>query len=106
MSKYRIRYAQQAVDDMDAIFDYIMLEDQDAALKMLADFEKSISRLAVSPYIGAAIRTDEPMMIMSGYRYLVVSPYLIFYRVTDGEIRIGRILHSRQGWLQLLFGLR
>jgi toxin ParE1/3/4 len=106
MSKYRIRYAQQAVDDMDAIFDYIFLEDQDAAQKMLSDFKKSIERLAESPYIGAAIRTDEPVMITAGYRYLAVSPYLIFYRVADSEVRIGRILHSRQDWLQLLFGVR
>ncbi len=106
MSKYRIRYAQQAVDDMDAIFDYIVLENQDAALKMLSEFEKSIDRLAEAPYIGAAIRTDEPMMIAPGYRYLVVSPYLIFYRVVDAEVRIGRVLHSRQDWLQLLFGPR
>lgn len=106
MSKYRIRYTQQAVDDMDAIFDYIVLENRDAAHRMLAEFERSVNRLADSPYIGAAIRTDEPMMIKPGYRYLVVSPYLIFYRVTDGEVRIGRILHSRQDWLKLLFGLR
>ncbi|NLG23842.1 MAG: type II toxin-antitoxin system RelE/ParE family toxin, partial [Clostridiales bacterium] len=94
------------VDDMDAIFDYVVLEDQDAAFKMLDAFEKRIGQLAQSPYIGAAIRTDEAMMIASGYRYLVVSPYLIFYRVTDGEVRIGRVLHSRQDWLQLLFGPR
>ncbi len=106
MSKCRIRYTQQAVDDMDAIFDYIVLENQDAARKMLSEFAKGIEGLAESPYIGAAIRTDEPVMITAGYRYLVVSPYLIFYRVVDGEVRIGRILHSRQDWLQLLFGIR
>ena len=106
MSEFRIRYTQQAVDDMDAIFDYIVLEDRDAALKMLSEFERRIGRLADTPYIGAAIRTDEPMMIAAGYRYLVVSPYLIFYRVYGEEVRIGRILHSRQDWLQLLFGIR
>lgn len=106
MSKYRIRYAQQAVDDLDAIFDYVLLEDQSAALKLLAEFERRIGSLAESPYVGAAIRTDEPMMIAAGYRYLVVPPYLVFYRVTDAEVRIGRVLHSRQDWLQLLFGPR
>lgn len=106
MPEYLICYTQQAVDDMDAIFDYIVLENPDVAQKLLMQFEKSILQLADAPMIGAAIRTDEPMMIAVGYRYLAVSPYLIFYRVCGGEVRIGRVLHSRQNWLQLLFGLR
>lgn len=106
MDEYRIRYTQQAVDDLDAIFDYICLENPDAAKKMLQAFQTSISRLASAPYLGAAMRTDEPMMIAAGYRYAVVSPYLVFYRVVEKEVRIARILHSRQDWLSLLFGIR
>lgn len=106
MSKHRIRYTQQAADDLDAIFDYVAVENRDAAIKLLGAFDESISRLADSPYIGAAIPSEEPMMLANGYRYLVVSPYMIFYRVFDSEVRIGRILHSRQEWLHLLFGRR
>ena len=106
MAEYRIRYAQQAVDDLDAIFDYICLDNPDAARKMLQSFKISIGRLASTPYLGAALRTDSPLLISSGYRYIVVSPYLVFYRVVDDEVRIGRILHSRQDWLSLLFGMR
>lgn len=106
MADYRIRYAQQAVDDLDAIFDYIYLENPDAARRMLQDFKTSIGRLASVPYLGAALRTDSPLLISAGYRYIVVSPYLVFYRVVNDEVRIGRILHSRQDWLSLLFGMR
>lgn len=106
MSKHRIRYTQQAVDDMDAIFDYIAIANRDAAAKLLRAFDESISRLAETPYIGSALPANETAMIANGYRYLVVSPYMIFYRVSDHEVRIGRILHSRQDWMQLLFGPR
>ncbi len=106
MNKMRIRYTQQAADDLDAIFDYIAIENRDAAIKMINAFDTSIRRLETAPYLGAALPTKENMMISSGYRYLVVSPYMIFYRVFDHEIRIGRILHSRQDWLHLLFGQR
>lgn len=106
MADYRIRYAQQAVDDLDAIFDYICLDNPDAARKMLQSFKSGIERLASAPYLGAALRTDSPLLISAGYRYIVVSPYLVFYRVVDDEVRIGRILHSRQDWLPLLFGIR
>lgn len=106
MAEYRIRYAQQAVDDLDAIFDYICLDNPDAARKMLQSFKSGIERLASTSHLGAALRTDSPLLISAGYRYIVVSPYLVFYRVVDDEVRIGRILHSRQDWLSLLFGIR
>ena len=106
MAEYRIRYAQQAVDDLDAIFDFICLDDPEQARKILQAFKSSISRLASAPFLGAALRTDSPLLVFAGYRYIVVSPYLVFYRVVEGEVRIGRILHSRQDWLSLLFGQR
>lgn len=106
MSKHRIRYTQQAADDLDAIFDYIALDNRDVAIKMLNAFDSSIRRLADTPYLGTALPSRENMMIAHGYRYLVVSPYMIFYRVHNDEVRIARILHSRQDWLHLLFGQR
>ena len=106
MDKYRIRYTQQAADDMDAIFDYVVLENRSAAVDLLRAFDESISRLADMPYLGVALPEEDASMIVGGYRYLVVSPYLIFYRVHEREVRIGRILHSRQDWLRLLFGQR
>lgn len=106
MVKYRIRYAQQAVDDLDAIFDYICLDNPVALTKMLKAFQMRMEGLATAPYSGAALRTDAPAMVASGYRYVVVSPYLVFYRVVGEEVRIGRMLHSRQDWLALLFGMR
>ena len=104
MGKYRIRYAQDAVDDLDVIFDYIALDDIDAAERMLDTIDESILRLADQPRLGAALPTEGESMLRRGYRYLVVKPYLVFYRFENDEVRIGRILHSRQDWLFLLFG--
>lgn len=88
------------------IFDYVRLENPDAAQKLLTQFRTKIERLAASPYVGAALRTDDSLLISSGYRYLVVAPYLVFYRITENkEVAIARILHSRQNWLYLLFGI-
>jgi toxin ParE1/3/4 len=106
MADCRIRYTQDAIDDLDVIFDYIALEDQDAALRMLDEIDRRISQLAGQPRMGAAIPTNDFSILRHGYRYLVVSPYLVFYRVEDDEVRIGRILHSKQDWLFLLFGLK
>ena len=106
MPKARIRYTQQAADDMDAIFDYVVLENPDAAERLLSQFDDAVLQLADAPYLGAAIPTEEPMMVSPGYRYLVGAPYLIFDRGLDGDVCVGRVLHSRQNWLALLFGRR
>ncbi len=106
MDKHRIRYTQDAIDDLDVIFDYIALEDQEAALRMLAKIDRRITQFSDQPRMGAAIGMSEPSIVRPGYRYLTVSPYLIFYRVENDEVRIGRILHSRQDWLFLLFGIK
>lgn len=89
MTDFRIRYARQAIDDLDAIFDYVCLENPAAAEKLLSAFDSSISRLQTTPYMGAALRTDQPMFVAQGYRYLVVSPYLVFYRVDGRDVYIG-----------------
>ena len=44
MADFRIRYARQAIDDLDAIFDYVCLENPAAAEKLLSAFDSSISR--------------------------------------------------------------
>lgn len=101
-----IRYTQDAMDDLDTIFDYIALEDPAAALRMLDAIDRRISRLAGQPRMGAAVASNDLSVVRPGYRYVVVAPYLVFYRAERGEVRIGRILHSRQDWLFLLYGGR
>lgn len=103
MPAFKILYTRLAEDDLDAIFNYIAIDDREAATKLLKAFDQSICRLAVNPYLGAALPTEDDFIAPSGYRYIVVSPYMVFYRVEDGEVRIGRILHCRRDWLSLMF---
>ena len=49
MADFRIRYTQQAMDDLDAIFDFICLDNPDAARKMLQAFRTGIEKLAATP---------------------------------------------------------
>ncbi len=91
---------------MDTIFDYVSLDDPGAALKLLDAIDATVSKLADSPRIGTAVSADDLGPVQTGYRYLVVAPYLIFYRIEGDEVRIGRVLHSKQDWLHMLFGNR
>ena len=51
------------------------------------------------PHLGKLI--DYP----TDYRYLVVKPNYVFYRIEGDTVRIIRILNERQDFLQILFGI-
>lgn len=103
MGKHRIRYTRAAIDDLDSIFDYIDEGNRDAAVRMLNRLEQAILRLAENPRLGAVLPTNDRSLVSPGYRRLVVSPYLVFYRIGEEEIMVARVLHARQDWMHLLF---
>jgi len=105
MSKYGIRYTETAVEDLDLIFDYIFADNRNAALKMLEQLKTGIERLADIPLLGIVLPTNDLSLVKRGYRYLVIDPYIVFYRISEQEIWIGRVLHSRQDWLNTLFDM-
>ena len=101
--KLRIRYTRDAVDDLDSIFDYISDDNRTAALDMLERIESAIMKLADNPRMGAVLPTGDLSLVETGYRRMVVQPYLVFYRIGEDEVFIARVLHSRQDWMHLLF---
>ncbi len=103
MTKLRIRYTQDAVDDLDSIFDYISEDKLTAAADLLEQIENSVLKLADNPRMGTVLPTNELSLVEPGYRRIVVKPYLIFYRIGKDELFISRVLHSRQDWMNLLF---
>ncbi|WP_373233499.1 type II toxin-antitoxin system RelE/ParE family toxin [Cohnella sp.] len=101
--KSRVRYTPAAVDDMDEIFSYISQENVAAAESMLAKLNSSISGLADFPNKGSVLSEDEYSLIQRGYRFIVVNPYLVFYRIMNDTVVIHRILHGRRDYLRELF---
>lgn len=53
--------------------------------------------------MGTIISDEEYTIVEQGYRFIVVSPYLISYRITNDDIIIHRILHGRRDYLRELF---
>lgn len=102
--KNKIKYTPAAVDDMDEIFSYISQDNVDAAGNMLNKLNNSISDLADFPNKGSVLSDDEYSLIQRGYRFIVVNPYLVFYRIMNDAVVIHRILHGRRDYLRELFG--
>lgn len=101
--KYRIEYSDVAILDVDEMFSYIA-EDNIAATEIMAEkLDVSIRRLTEFPEMGAMLNEDDFVLVKTGYRFIVVKPYLIFYRIIDDRIVVYRILHGRRDYLRELF---
>ena len=101
--KNKIKYTPVAVDDMDEIFSYISQDSVTAAETMLERLDRQIAGLAEFQHKGSVLSDEEYTLIQRGYRFIVVEPYLIFYRILENTIIIHRILRGRRDYLRELF---
>lgn len=103
LPKNKIKYTPAAVDDMDEIFSYISKDNVTGAENLLKKITEGITRLVEFPNMGSVLSEEEYTLINRGYRFIVVQPYLVFYRIIDNAVIIHRILHARRDYLRELF---
>ncbi len=101
--KNKIKYTPMAVDDMDEIFSYISEDNVAAAESLLERINTGVSKLADFPNMGSVLSDEEYTLVNSGYRFIIIQPYLVFYRIIEHVIIIHRILHGRRDYLRELF---
>jgi len=104
LQKSKIKYAPSAIDDMDEIFSYISKDNISAAEAALDKIDDEISKLSEFPNMGSLLSDEEYTLIQRGYRFIIISPYIVFYRIINNAIIIHRILHERRDYLRELFG--
>jgi len=88
MSRPIVR-SDRAEEDLIAIWFHVASDSQAAADRLLDRIEERSWQLATHPHLGAA-RDD----VSPGMRVLLAGKYLIFYRVSDRDIKLVRILHG------------
>lgn len=100
--KNRIHYAQEARQDLDDIWDYIVLEltNVSAATNTVNKIMDMIDQLADFPEMGSPLSSIADTE--SDYRFLVSGSYLTFYRVSGSDVYIDRILYGRRDYLSIL----
>ena len=85
----RITRRPRALQDLDEIWDYIALDNPDAADQFVEMIEEKCHLLAQFPKIGTSCESLHPAL-----RYLPVGKYLLFYLPLDGGIEVVRVLHG------------
>ncbi|PKM83220.1 MAG: type II toxin-antitoxin system RelE/ParE family toxin [Firmicutes bacterium HGW-Firmicutes-14] len=100
MKKYDVKLLPAAYSDLDEIFDYIMVNNQESANGILDNIILSLHRLGNYPHSGAPLL--DCSLKKFNFKMVVVDPYIAFYRLIDDQILVYRILHGARNCPHLL----
>lgn len=89
----RTRWTKLALADLEAIADFVARGDPAAADRIVTHIVDAVERLRDYPHLGRTGR-------IAGTRELVIAdtPYLVPYRVANGEVQILAVIHAARRW--------
>lgn len=101
---YNLHLSREARRDLQDIKAYIAmeLENPQAVLSTVGRITKTMRVLQDHAQIGRVLSVKENREY--GYRYLVSSSYMIFYRVSGEDVYVDRVMYGRRDYLHALFG--
>lgn len=85
-------WAEPALNDLDAIADYIALDNPEAARRLVQKIFKHVGHLERQPKLGS----KPPELKGWRYRQIVESPCRIFYREDSGRVLILHVMRSER----------
>ena len=88
----RIIWADPALEDLEEIAEYIALDDEAAAKRLVRRVFDAIERLRDFPDSGRR----PPELIRSRYREIIVGPCRIFYRHAEDRVYILYVMRSER----------
>lgn len=85
-------WAEPALNDLDAIADYIALDNPEAARRLVQKIFEHVDHLETHPKLGS--KPEE----LKGWRYrqIVEPPCRIFYREASGRVLVLHVMRSEQ----------
>lgn len=100
----KLKYAPKALEDLQEIKRYVTDQfGEERAIACVRDILSTIKQLEVFPDEGLDL--GNIIEYPTDYRYLVVKPNYVFYRVENEIVKIIRILNEKQDFMQILFGI-
>ena len=100
----RLIYAPKALNDLQEVKAYVAEQfGGDKAKACIKEITSTARQLEIFPQEGPCL--EDIIEYPTDYRYLVVKPNYIFYRIEGDIVRIIRILNEKQDFLQILFGI-
>lgn len=100
----KLIYAPKALDDLQGVKAYVTRQfGSGKARACVREITSAVRQLETFPETGPCL--EDLIEYPADYRYLVIKPNYVFYRIESDIIRIIRILNEKQDFLQILFGI-
>jgi addiction module RelE/StbE family toxin len=93
--KYKVEWAAVAESDLKQIIDYMAADNPGNALHLFKKIRQKASSLYVFPERGRIVPELQGQGIHI-YRELIVTPWRIIYRISDGTVFVLSVINSRQ----------
>jgi toxin ParE1/3/4 len=93
--KYKVEWAAVAESDLKHIIDYIAADSPGNALHLFKKIRQKASNLYALPERGRIVPELQGQGIHI-YRELIVAPWRIIYRISDGTVFVLSVIDSRQ----------
>jgi toxin ParE1/3/4 len=77
------------------------LDSPSAAVNVVLKIIESYEKLKEFPMLG--IELTSKIDVATDYRYLIISNYIVFYKIDDNYVSIYRILYARRDYIKILF---
>lgn len=96
-----IIWTEPAVSDLDAIAEYIALDNFDAASMLVENTFAKVDRLADFPLSGR----HPPELPNSPYREVVAPPCRVFYRVEGSQVLVLSVIREERQLREYMLGM-
>ena len=96
MERYKLKFLQSSLDDLEEIVLYIAKDSKESALKMHDLIIEKTKRLSFFPKTGVLVQ-DKKIGEM-GFRMLVIDKYIAFYKIDGDTVHIHRVLHGARNY--------
>ena len=93
--KYKVEWAAVAESDLKQIIDYIAAESPGNALHLFKKIRQKASNLYAFPERGRIVPELKGQGIHI-YRELIIAPWRVIYRISDGTVFVLSVIDSRQ----------
>lgn len=88
----KLVWAEPALADLDAIADYIALDNPDAAARLVQRVFDHVTQLKIHPESGSKL----PELERSRYRHIIEPPCRIIYRYDGRSVYIVHVMRSER----------
>ena len=99
MKKNKVKFLQPALNDLEEIILYIAQDSPDTALKVHDEIISKARKLEDLPNLGRQVPNKK--MNESGFRMLLISPYIVFCKTIGDIVYIYRVMHGARNYPSL-----